>query len=352
MSQLLFLTFLGSILTTLLVVEINGVCEDIDTIACADMISKGLMCNDPVLSKSACPLSCGLCGRACYSCQATASNVSACATTTCHPGDMCLLKTKTSANHEETYTLGCGPSLICSKKRDVSYIEERDIHITCCSGNLCNIPDVKPTVQTTTAKPRGCIKDFILMVEDSTSLAPYFPIIKIAVKAVLDTMDFDTDGTRVGVATFHGSHCTTRWELDRYSNKTDLYKAVDGLQAHPEGSANGYNAIAVEYLVENFRQGNRPDVPDVILFNSQSNLHLPSSSFLLSNGHTETDALQFLHHKSESVIVIAFGNADQAEMRQIASDNKHYLYIPSVVGLDPNAFQQSLSAIISLTCSS
>ncbi|XP_053386405.1 vitrin-like [Mercenaria mercenaria] len=382
--------------------SVNGTgssCQDIDHDACIAMGNQNpKLCSDQILAKTACPKFCKKCPVTCYSCNTTTSDVSNCNTETCAQGEMCVLKTASTAGNADLYSMMCGPQMICSlgRKRNQQYsdvlgLQSRDmsLNLKCCGSDLCNNPQPVPTTTvattkttTTTQKPTttiattkttttisqpttassastpmltvsqtpvthhatqqqtsGCKRDIIIILDDSNPMRVFFGAIKAVLTDVISHLDIGPDETRVALGTF-SRYGTKQWNLDSHMDKPSLLSAIDHISSH-NWAYNANNLVAIELALSSFSQGNRPAVPDDVIFITEGH------TYHFFSHNKENIAVHSLHQKSNNVITIAVGVANQNEMHQIATDNSRYLYIQDYAHYN---HQTVVSKILSLVC--
>ncbi|XP_052791073.1 macrophage mannose receptor 1-like isoform X2 [Mya arenaria] len=128
-------------------------CEDLDTQACALLEkSKPDLCQDNLLSQSACKRYCNFCPLQCYSCDSFNCNTTA----ACYPGEKCLTHTTISTidGQKDILTKCSSPEECDGRLASVvigrRQIGKRNMAVTCCSYDLCNDPaattgSIRPT---------------------------------------------------------------------------------------------------------------------------------------------------------------------------------------------------------------
>ncbi|XP_052271966.1 uncharacterized protein LOC127872677 [Dreissena polymorpha] len=140
--------------------HVNAACADIDAIACRQQAAADPnMCQDPVLSTTACPNYCKKCPLTCYHCQTTGQNNAPCTTQkTCAVGEQCVYREVTdiltgSIEHIST----CASNKVCLGQEVLQVvfgrrnINTRNVAIHCCSSDLCNFaPTTTTSIRTTT----------------------------------------------------------------------------------------------------------------------------------------------------------------------------------------------------------
>ncbi|XP_045178954.2 cartilage matrix protein-like [Mercenaria mercenaria] len=279
---------------------------------------------------------------------------------------MCLLKTVSGSGNAKKYKMMCGAPLFCStdRKRNQQYssvigLQSRgaSVDLHCCDSDLCNSPEktittTRPITTTTTTtttstpttrltvsqtpvyhyatqQPASCQRDIIIMVEDSLEMALYYGVVKSSLAHVISHLDIGPGATRVGLGTFGPHSGTKKWDLDSYMDKASVLSAVNRL-SHQNWDSNANNLVAVNFVLQNFYQGNRPGVPDDVIFITEG--HTPH---WFSQNKLNT-AIQSLHQKSNNVIAIALGAANQNELHHISTDNQHYFYVQDILHYDHN----------------
>ncbi|KAH3834285.1 uncharacterized protein LOC127880121 [Dreissena polymorpha] len=142
--------------------HVNSACADIDVIACREQAAADPnMCQDPVLSTTACPSYCKKCPLTCYHCQTTGQNNVPCTTQkTCAVGEQCVYREITdpltgSTEHIST----CASNKVCLGQELMQVvfgrrsINTRNVAIQCCSSDLCNAATTTTTSIRTTMTP-------------------------------------------------------------------------------------------------------------------------------------------------------------------------------------------------------
>ncbi|KAH3849119.1 hypothetical protein DPMN_091513 [Dreissena polymorpha] len=161
-------------------------CRDIDTQACVLMAQRNpALCQDQVLRQTACPKFCNICPLECYHCDVSVRDYVNCnMTTICDLNQQCMLqKMHSSQDGHDEYVMGCA-SLQSSLKVIITSdvirenclhrsfynqfwwqlcdgggltltfgrreLQERNVEVTCCNTDRCNLPTESSTVPTTT----------------------------------------------------------------------------------------------------------------------------------------------------------------------------------------------------------
>lgn len=179
------------------------------------------------------------------------------------------------------------------------------------------------------------------MVDDSLGMRAALSTIKNTIVDVIDQLDIAYDKTRVALGTF-ANIAVTRWELNRYTDKVSLQNAVRHFEALNFALA-AHNMVGVNHAVNYFNTGDRANIPDVEVFISGSGPHR-QGRFLFQ---PREQVIGELHQRSKNVIAVAVGNADQAQMRRIATDSLHYFFIPSFLSFDQQTFVRN---VVNLIC--
>ncbi|KAL4239367.1 hypothetical protein ACF0H5_000184 [Mactra antiquata] len=330
---------------------VNGAsCQDIDHDACLNMAKQNSnMCSDATLAMNVCPQYCGQCPLVCYSCPPSTGNTTICNSVTCARGEQCMIQKKSSSNGSNIYNMLCGPKLVCANFRKRS-LEQTNIKtersltfMACCDTDLCNIPSVFDTTTTTishtpstapstlptTSPPQNyCVKDVVIMIEDTFPISNYFGVMKDNLKLLISNLDIGQDKTRVSISTFHDSKVTNKWQLNSYNDKNSLLQAIDNIKPLQNGwSLFAYNKIAVYHAVTDTNLGDRSNVPNVLLIASQTGIVMHDHDFYSKTHASYSDTLRLLRQQYPEVVTMAVAHADITEMRAIASDPRHYFYM-------------------------
>ncbi|KAL4239366.1 hypothetical protein ACF0H5_000183 [Mactra antiquata] len=360
---------------------VNGAsCQDIDHTACLSMAKQNSnMCSDPTLAMNVCPQSCGQCPLLCYSCHATANNVSQCNTITCAHGEQCMIKKKDITVNEVAYSMLCGPSVICSDFRrsvEKSRKYERSLFLACCDTDLCNVPYIFDATTTTTTSTTttistttttttqtstvptnaaalfpNCIKDVVVMMEDSLAMDVFFPVLKYSLKSFVSKLDIGPTKTRVALGIFYNTHASSLWDLNTYKSKGDLLNAVDRLYPRHSGARIAFNKIAVFHAVQYFKRDDRQNVPNVLIIISQTAINMKVLDFNHYIYNSYADVERTMRHRYPDVITIANGGSNTNEMRSIATDGNHYFYLPEpTIGVAAVQEEQTQNQIVSMIC--
>lgn len=111
-----------------------------------------------------------------------------------------------------------------------------------------------------------------------------------------------------------------------YLDKVSLENAVRYLNPNGNTAPFASNMAAVEHILQSFKNGNRPNVTDVIILLTEA--HTENDwVFQAVTGHSRDVAINQLHQRSHNVIAIAAGGADTSLVRRIATDSDHFYHI-------------------------
>ncbi|XP_052215648.1 uncharacterized protein LOC127834086 isoform X2 [Dreissena polymorpha] len=95
---------------------VDDACRDIDSQACVLMAQRNSgLCQDQVLSRTACPKFCKICPLECYHCEVSVRDYMECNTTTaCDVNQQCMLqKLHSSLDEHDEYVMGCASRQLC-----------------------------------------------------------------------------------------------------------------------------------------------------------------------------------------------------------------------------------------------
>lgn len=106
-----------------------------------------------------------------------------------------------------------------------------------------------------------------------------------------------------------------------------------------------HNGKAVYHIENSFKIGNRASVPDAVVMLSGG--HFYKKRFIFNGQNQLTDAeVSRLHQRSQNIIAIAAGNANQNDMRRIATDTNHYFYISDLNHFDKQGLIRNIVKLI------
>jgi len=337
----MLLGLLGSVCVS---INAQSTCQDIDPQACQLMHTQNPeICFDPAISSTACPRYCNKCALTCYFCDLDLSSPEECNTTmTCGDGESCLTQTNGSSDGTDIYTLGCARQEVCNGQGTGSeLVGKRDLTISCCTSDLCNGPatstlptttvtmpttktttvTVTPVASTTTDK-YSCARDLIFVVDESTSMALVFPTVQQFIADLVSKLTIGPSDTMVSMATF-ALLPHKRWDLNRYTNKQQLLSAIMGIK--PNLAINSDGLVGLNYVINHVVQsrfGDRPNIPDDVIFISDGSWHKNFLSFLTGKDDQHT-VVEELHRDSNNVISIGIGPADTNMIHNVATNTAH-----------------------------
>ncbi|XP_045162007.2 collagen alpha-1(XII) chain-like [Mercenaria mercenaria] len=334
--------------------QLASSCHDLEPNACI-LFQKANpnLCSDQAFSFGACKRFCGNCPLECYMCPTPVLDPNVCNTTaSCGVGQTCMIKHLTSQDGHHEYIMMCGEKDICEgaslgfqspnvinsiigkrskmTEPDTDSLQryERDVSISCCDTDFCNLPMTTTTSPPTSPGPfpYGCNRDIVFVLDDSGSVgSTNFRHALDFVKEIVRQLDIGPTKAQVAMLTF-STRTEISWYLNRYSTKQDLLAAVGSASYH--GGVTHTNAAlkVVREQVLTYAHGDRQMAKNVVivLTDGQSNDKLDTIK-----------EAQTLHSVSDDVISIAIGSGINAqEIQAIATDNHHVFDLRSYSALN------------------
>jgi hypothetical protein len=104
--------------------------------------------------------------------------------------------------------------------------------------------------------------------------------------------------------------------------------------------SNANNLVAVQYVLDNFSQGNRAHVPDDVIIISEAH------ALNYFNHHQEDVAINQLHQMSHNVIAVGLGSVNQNEMNWVATDRNHFFLIENIFHFNFHSFVSTVTNLI------
>ncbi|OWK56567.1 Collagen alpha-1(XX) chain [Lonchura striata] len=151
--------------------------------------------------------------------------------------------------------------------------------------------------------------DIVLLVDGSWSIGRNnFKLIKEFLSNLISPFSIAEDKIRVGLSQY-SSDPRTEWELSAYSTREQLLEAVRNLRYK---GGNTFTGLALTHVLE---QNLKPD--------AGARLEAEKLVILLTDGKSQDDAnlaAQTLKNLGIEIFAIGVKNADEAELRQVASE--------------------------------
>lgn len=331
----------------------QSTCKDLDTNACI-IFNKAnpSLCNDQNFAYDTCQRFCGNCPLDCYMCPTPILDPYTCNTTaSCGDGETCMTKHHVTKDGRHEYILMCGAKDICEgaslgfnsvqvvntiigkrqKQKDTDSHQRynRDVSISCCDTDFCNMPMTTTTSPPTSPGPfpYGCNRDVVFVLDASGSVgSSNFKHAIDFIKAIVNQLDIGPTKAQVSMVTF-SSHTNVNWFLNKYSTKPALLHAINNNISYSGGTTHTNQALsAVENYVLVPTHGDRPMAKNVVIVITDGQ----------SNDKVSTiKEAQKLHAISDDVISIAIGSGINAqEIQAIATDNHHVFDLHSYSALN------------------
>ncbi|XP_045162870.2 uncharacterized protein LOC123527468 [Mercenaria mercenaria] len=279
-------------------------CTDLDTNACILFHkAKPNLCSIQTYSADSCKRFCGNCPLQCYMCPTPVLDPNDCNTTTsCATGEKCLTKHLMAPDGHHEYIMTCGSADICQGtslgfqssvigKRAMAdepdnnshQRYERDILISCCDTDFCNMPTTAttyiptppassmPTTPTTYltppgSLPNGCNRDIVFVLDSSGSVgSSNFGRVLNFVKDIVRQLNIGPTKAQVAMATF-SSQTTVNWYLNRHTSKQDLLTAVGNVSYHSGGTQTSNALKTIREKVFTQAHGDRQLAKNLSLF--------------------------------------------------------------------------------------
>ncbi|KAH3721028.1 uncharacterized protein LOC127854720 [Dreissena polymorpha] len=344
----------------------GDVCKDIDTQACVLMAQRNpALCQDQVLSQTACPKFCKICPLECYHCEVAVRDYMDCNTTAaCDVNQQCILqKLHSSRDGHDEYVMGCASLQLCdgiglSLAFGRRTLHERNVALTCCDTDRCNLPTQSSTVpntftvpniitQITTQHVPSCVKDIVLIVEDfgsrHTGVENSTPYVTAFLKELVARIPIGQTDSLLELSLID-SDITSVWSLTDHVSNYSLQSAINGIPFQQRTDHLDINDL-VNFLSRQaftITTGNRPNVPNVVVIFVDQQARPNTVAGLDFEAHT-------VQRVSGDIIVVNIGLHQHSAMAQIATllatDANHVL---SVKGYD--ALHGIKDTLVNLIC--
>ncbi|XP_064420246.1 collagen alpha-1(XX) chain [Latimeria chalumnae] len=151
--------------------------------------------------------------------------------------------------------------------------------------------------------------DVLILVDGSRSVGrSNFRLVRDFLAYLISPFNLDADKIRIALSQY-SSEPRTEWNLNSYSTKSDVLEAVRSLRYK---GGNTFTGLALTHVQEENltpEAGARPDAPKFII--------------LLTDGKSQDDAnvsAQSLKDAGVEIFAVGVKNADETELKQIASD--------------------------------
>ncbi|XP_051887631.1 collagen alpha-1(XIV) chain-like [Pristis pectinata] len=151
--------------------------------------------------------------------------------------------------------------------------------------------------------------DIIIVIDGSWSIGRInFRLVRQFLINLITPFHIGADGIRIGLTQYSGEP-RTEWDLNAYSTKNEVLEAVQKIRYK---GGNTYTALALNHVLKNTLKpsaGARPETAKFLI--------------LLTDGKSQDDvnsSAQSLKNAGVEIFAIGVKNADEAELKQIASD--------------------------------
>lgn len=320
-------------------------CRDLDSSACAlFQKAKSDLCTEDAFAHGTCKRFCGNCPLECYMCPTPVLDPRDCNTTiACADDQTCMMKHLKSRDGHHEYIMTCEAKDVCEGLtlgfQSPNYIDiigkravtgsddvddssdlqryDRDVSISCCDTDFCNLPMTTTTSAPTSPGPfpYGCNRDIVFVLDDSGSVGSNnFHHALDFVRKIISQLMIGPNKSQIALISY-STHAKIEWYLDSYSTKQEVLNAIANVH-YKGGSTRTHEALeAVRTQILTLAKGDRPLAYNVVvvLTDGQSN----------NRNDTITEA-QKLQTKSDDVISIAIGSGiNSQEIAAIATDGHH-----------------------------
>ncbi|XP_052274300.1 uncharacterized protein LOC127874148 [Dreissena polymorpha] len=326
-------------------------CRDIDTQACVLMAQRNpALCQDQVLRQTACPKFCNICPLECYHCDVSVRDYVNCnMTTICDLNQQCMLqKMHSSQDGHDEYVMGCASLQLCDGggltltfgRRE---LQERNVEVTCCNTDRCNLPTESSTVPTTTKHIPSCVRDIVLIVEDynekndHTHTGGYStPYLVAFLKELVSSLTIGLSESLVELS-LADSDVHSIWSLADHTTNDSLLTAINGIPFRHQKDNLDISGI-VNYVSRDafsIRSGDRPSVPNTVVIFVDHRAR-PSTSRTGQVNGVDYGAQHNVHLASGNVIIINIGPPDHSDVTKIsvlATDASHVLTVADYAAL-------------------
>ncbi|XP_059836582.1 collagen alpha-1(XIV) chain-like isoform X1 [Hypanus sabinus] len=173
--------------------------------------------------------------------------------------------------------------------------------------------------------PSNAAADIIIVIDGSWSIGRMnFRLVRQFLINLITPFRVGADGIRTGLTQYSGEP-RTEWDLNAYSTKNEVLEAVQKIRYK---GGNTYTALALKHVLENTLKASAGARPEAAKF-----------LMLLTDGKSQDDvasSAQSLKVAGVEIFAIGVKNADEAELRQIASDplELHVYNLPDFSLLD------------------
>ncbi|XP_032897317.1 collagen alpha-1(XIV) chain-like isoform X1 [Amblyraja radiata] len=184
------------------------------------------------------------------------------------------------------------------------------------------VPEEPPTQGSQYTCQARAVVDIIIVIDGSWSIGrANFRLVRQFLTNLITPFHVGLDGIRIGLIQYSGEP-RTEWDLDTYSTKNEVLEANQRMRYK---GGNTYTALALDHIYRNALKpsaGARPDAAKFLI--------------LLTDGKSQDDvnsSAQSLKNAGVEIFAIGVKNADEAELKQIASDPLD-LHMYNVLGFD------------------
>ncbi|XP_047455334.1 collagen alpha-1(XIV) chain isoform X2 [Mugil cephalus] len=153
------------------------------------------------------------------------------------------------------------------------------------------------------------IADIVILVDGSWSIGRLnFRLVRMFLENLVNAFDVGIDKTRIGLAQYSGDP-RIEWHLNAFYTKEAVIDAVKNL---PYKGGNTLTGLALTYILENCfkpEAGSRDGIPKI--------------GILITDGKSQDDVIppaESLRNAGVELFAIGVKNADESELRSIASD--------------------------------
>ncbi|XP_061675053.1 collagen alpha-1(XIV) chain isoform X5 [Syngnathoides biaculeatus] len=153
------------------------------------------------------------------------------------------------------------------------------------------------------------VADIVILVDGSWSIGRLnFRLVRVFLENLVNAFDVGIDKTRIGLVQYSGDP-RMEWNLNAFTNKEAVIDAVKNL---PYKGGNTLTGLALSYILENCfkpQSGARAGVPKI--------------GVLITDGKSQDDVTppaESLHKAGVELFAIGVKNADENELRSIASE--------------------------------
>ncbi|KAH3849144.1 hypothetical protein DPMN_091540 [Dreissena polymorpha] len=274
-----------------------------------------------------------------------------------------LQKMHSSQDGHDEYVMGCASLQLCdgvglSLTFGRRELQERNVAVTCCNTDRCNLPTESSTMPTTTTKHiPSCVRDIIFIVEDAsekndhthTNVGYSTPYMVAFLKELVSSLPIGPSDSLVELS-LADSDVHSIWSLTDHTTNDSLLTAINGIPFRHQKDNLDIRGI-VNYVSRdafNIRSGDRQSVPNTVVIFVDHRARPSKSATTGQIIGVDYASQHNVHQASGNVIIINIGPPDHSDVTQIsvlATDASHVLTVA-----DYDALSRIKETLVNLIC--